>query len=222
LIFADYVASGRKANSISVRVRDPNGNVKATELGQVTFEQTPSGNYCLEAGGSHVKSYGSDQCFSITQSGTQTYRIIENASDVEKFWSSGDAGQYDPSQKRAIADSSVFNNSWLNTVKQGFALGAACVHGTPTSVTLGAIPPSGGPPAGSGYDIVIREGAPFTAGDEMLLPRQGQLNKLSAAGEEERVHGGYGDYGGFEQEINSCAYPLSYGSAAILAGAPRR
>ena len=52
--------------------------------------------------------------------------------------------------------------------------------------------------------------------------RQGKINKSQSAAEEERVHGIGDDYGGYEVAIEQCAYPISYGSAALAAGAPRR
>lgn len=220
--FQDYVSSGRKANSLDFTVRAPDGSTKKLDANQVTFEQKPSGSYCIEAGGSHVKSFGSDQCYSVTQNGSQTYSVLENAPDVESFWSApNDAATYDRSQHRALADSRVFNNAWLNIVNQGFALGAACVRGSPTIVELGSVPATGGPAAGSGYDLYIREGAPGTTGGEMTLPAPKEIRSIQAAAEEERVHGVYGDYGGYEEEINQCAYPVSYATAALINGAPK-
>jgi hypothetical protein len=82
--FEDYVPAGRMANGLDFAIRAPNGTTRNLGANQVTFEQVPSGDYCLIANTSngkktHVRTpRGVNECWNVTQSGTQTYRVLEN------------------------------------------------------------------------------------------------------------------------------------------------
>lgn len=217
--FSDFVDKAQGGKDVSLSVKAPNGTVKPTDVGQVTFEQTPSGDYCIESGGSHVRSHtpGQTQCFTITTDGATDYKVVR--ADAGEFWASGDAGRYQPLGKRGAADNKKFKASDISTITKGFnAIRACALADTASTATLEDVSAPGVTP---GYGMDIFDGAGGYTGDSMFLPAgsPGLLNSSFVEGG--RVYGiassGYG--GAWAGDGTTCPADFQYMIRAFKAGA---
>jgi hypothetical protein len=223
MVFQDFVPSGRVAGAVQIQIRDPNGLVQPTVGGQISYQAAPAGQYCVEPGGTHVRTHGSNGCFTVRESGARVYGVVENAPDVKAFFSGLDAYRYRPGRQRVLADASRFGPQWLRRVTRGIGVGAACANVEPSTITLGSTGDLSawvlGPPPG--FDMLILadlSGVGWDLGHfvVMMAPTAGEREGAAA---ELELHGITGRYGGFESGGTVCAYAISYSTAAIRAGA---
>ncbi len=218
LRFSDYVPVSTAADggrAVSIAVKNPDGVTQNTDLGQVTFTDSTSGNYCIVSG-SHVKPVrsGTSQCFSVSQSGTEEYKVVR--SDLDRFWSTGDYIDFKPDGRTLVADEKVFSPGDVSTINAGFDFIQQCAKGGNLVATRGSI-------AGLTKDY-ITYGSGGWDGSNMTLPAGAPNLKQASAVEGGRTYNIDYDYGGFYDGYSAgggltCPAELSYGVKAWNAGA---